>query len=87
MGKRTTVRIMTPQGTMENREGEVIDLSTVEENWNIYQLTDGTEVKLKQSLVQIIRFDDIRDMVGNPTYVVQTSPIIVVNVPPQLRKT
>lgn len=70
------------------REGELIPVQNVKIVGNDmikYILPDGTEIKLKNVLLQIVRLDDIKDINGNPMYNIQTQNIIQVT-PPETKK-
>jgi hypothetical protein len=49
--------------------------STVYEDWNEYVLEDGTAVRIKNTVVEIIRSDKT-DRSGDPVYVVNTSQLL-----------
>jgi len=47
------------------------------EDWSEYTLENGTVIKIKQVVVQIIKLDET-DEQGNPSYVTQIQPIVSV---------
>ncbi|MGD1153506.1 MAG: hypothetical protein ABR911_11640 [Syntrophales bacterium] len=65
--------------------GQEIEFETEKEGWNIYKLADGTRVKLKSVVASIIRLDEY-DPLGNPLYLVNAAPAVIVDVPPKLKK-
>ena len=63
------------------REGELIPVHdiTIEGSDTVtYVLPDGTNIKLKNVLLQVVKFDDIKDINGNSIYNIQTQNIIQV---------
>ncbi|MGD0229900.1 MAG: hypothetical protein ABSC19_06005 [Syntrophorhabdales bacterium] len=65
--------------------GQEIDVKTEKDDWNIYRLADGTVVKVKTVIISIAKLDEY-DPAGNPVYVVNASPVIGMDVPPNLKK-
>lgn len=66
------------------REGELIPVQDIKIEGNdmiSYILPDGTTIKLKNVLLQVVKIDDIKDMNGNPIYNIQTQNIIQVDSP------
>jgi|WetSurMetagenome_2_1015567.scaffolds.fasta_scaffold52319_5 nitrite reductase/ring-hydroxylating ferredoxin subunit len=59
------------------RTGEIMDIKQTKEDWSEYTLENGTVIKIKQVVVQIIKLDET-DEQGNPSYVTQTQPIVSV---------
>lgn len=72
-------------------EGEEVDATEVEfhtrrEDWNEYQLVDGTVIKMKIVVGDIMRIKDRYDNDGNPVYQVKTSNLMFVKTPEELKK-
>lgn len=65
-------------------EGEIIDFRTEKEDWNEYQLEDGTKIKLKVVVSKILRTDLVNDT-GDPVYVVNSTNVVDATVPENLR--
>ncbi len=74
---------MTPGG---EREGTSISINTSQENFNTYLLEDGTVLKFKTVLIDVIRLDDEYDDDGNPLYVTRTKNIVTAESPDSLRR-
>lgn len=65
---------------------ESIEFETEREHWNTYLLHDGTELKLKAVVSEIVRIEGAFAPNGDPLYMVNSSNIVVTNVPENLRK-
>lgn len=68
-------------------EGEEVDFENEKEHWNDYKLADGTTLKVKLVLVNVVRSRDQYDALGNPIYGITSQNIIkVLNVPEKLKQ-
>lgn len=56
------------------------------EHWNEYLLDDGTTVRVKLVVVSAYRIEDEYDAEGNPTYIVNSTNVMKVDAPDDLRK-
>jgi hypothetical protein len=73
---------ITPQ---DIAEGEDVDFEEKEEHWNIYNLSDGTTLKIKLVLTGVKRLKKYNPD-GLPIYVISSQNIVrAVNVPKELR--
>lgn len=54
------------------------------EDWNIYLLKDGTELRVKINVSKIERVEDKYDKFGNPMYNVQSVPAITAQAPKKI---
>jgi len=52
--------------------GTVVEFKVVEEPWAVYDLEDGTIIKLKLVAQEILRLSSEHDDLGNPIYVVKS---------------
>jgi hypothetical protein len=67
--------------------GEVIDFeSESSEKWNTYALLDGTSLKLKVVLADVVRVDGQYAPNGDPLYTVNATIVAATNAPEHLRK-
>ncbi|MBI3323933.1 MAG: hypothetical protein HYZ92_01475 [Candidatus Omnitrophica bacterium] len=74
-----------------NFAGQPADAASVEttqstERWNEYLLDDGTVLKAKLVVTNIYRVDAQHDPEGNPIYVIQSTNVLSVNAPEELRR-
>lgn len=65
--------------------GEEVEFETEREGFNIYILHDGTKLKFKAVVGQIIRLDAYNPN-GEPIYMVNASNVIVADVPENLKR-
>lgn len=65
--------------------GEEVEFETERENWNTYILHDGTKLKIKSVVSQVIRLEAYKPD-GEPLYFVNSSNIAVADVPENLKK-
>ena len=63
-----------------------IEFQTRKEDWNEYQLMDGTVVKMKLVVSQIFRIDGMYDNEGNPAYQIKSMNVVAVTAPDALKK-
>jgi len=81
--RKTSVRLQ-PTGEMADGSEVPIDLST--ERWSEIRLEDGVVVRIKASVMSVVRLDNRYDQDGNPMYVFNLSPqVFFVNIPEHLR--
>ena len=59
------------------KEGEFINVVKQTEPWSEYELEDGTIIRTKQTMLQVVRMDE-PDKNGRPVYNMQSQPSIVV---------
>ncbi len=77
--------------TKINFQGREVDATEVEfqtrkEDWNEYQLMDGTVIKMKLVVSQIFRIDGRYDNEGNPTYQIKSTNVAAVTSPDTLKR-
>jgi len=70
----------------EEVDATEIDFNTRREDWNEYQLVDGTVIKVKIIVGDIMRIEGRYDNDGNPVYRVKSSNMMFVKSPEELRK-
>jgi hypothetical protein len=68
-------------------EGEEVDFENEKEHWNIYKLADGSTLKVKLVLVNVVRSRDNYDSLGNPIYGITSKNIVkVLSAPKKLKR-
>jgi hypothetical protein len=80
-GKR---KIRLPDGS--EVEADVIGFRTNAEHFNEYLLDDGTVIRMKPVVTEVIRIEGQYDPLGNPAYVIQSTNVTAVDAPEELRK-
>jgi hypothetical protein len=78
--------MITVQPGQPPKEAELIAVTSAQENWNEYLLSDGSVIKTKAILTEVWRIIGEYDAEGNPSYVLKAGGILVVNAPDELRK-
>ena len=63
-----------------------VDFQTRKEDWNEYQLMDGSVIKMKLVVGGIFRVLDQYDGEGSPVYVVRSKNVLMVSSPDNLKK-
>jgi len=58
----------------------------VPEKWNQYALHDGTSLKVKVVLAEVVRLDGMYAPNGDPLYSVNTQLVVSTNAPDSLKK-
>ncbi len=76
MGKEIEVIVPTPKG-MQKKKGHIVNVKSSKENWSEYELENGSTLRLKQVVVQVVLLDE-KDDSGKPVYQISANPIIVV---------
>ena len=75
------------QAKIDLSEGEEVDFENEKEEWNVYKLSDGSTLKVKLVLVNVVRSRDKYDPLGNPIYGITSQNIVkVLNVPAKLKR-
>lgn len=63
-----------------------VDFRAVKEDWNEYDLNDGTRIKLKSVASNMVRLINEYDNDGNPIYLVKSSNVLALSVPDNLKR-
>jgi hypothetical protein len=68
-------------------KGEEVDFKNEKEEWNVYRLADGSTLKVKLVLVNVVRSPDNYDPLGNPIYGITSQNIVkTIHVPEKLKR-
>lgn len=67
-------------------EGSVMTFRSSGEHWNEYLVDDGSVVRIKLVATEVLRIDGQYDPQGNPVYLVQSTNVMSVDSPENLRK-
>lgn len=84
MGRGRTKKITLPDGS--SVEAEVIPFRGDVEHWNEYLLDDGSVVRMKAVVTEIVRVPGQYDNEGNPAYIVFSTNVTHVSSPEELKK-
>jgi len=77
MSHKITVPIPLPNGSTEKKVGLLMDIVEQKEFWSEYTLEDGTIIRVKQAIAQIVKIDTPNPD-DDPQYIVQAQPIIII---------
>ena len=67
-------------------EADEVDFQTRKEEWNEYQLMDGSIIKMKSVVAGIVKVKGEFDVEGNPVYVIRSQNVSSVSSPDELKK-
>jgi len=69
------------------QNGKDVDFDVIGEDWNTYQLKDGTILKVKMVLAGVIRLNNKFDPLENPIYLIKRTTVVrVMAVPGELKR-
>ena len=67
-------------------KGKKIDFKVLKEDWNEYDLDDGTKLKVKTVLIDVIRMPEYNQL-GEPIYHLMSQNVVkLASVPKELKK-
>jgi hypothetical protein len=81
MAKRTKVQIGA-----EAVDGVDLDFRTLHEEWNEYETADGSRIRVKLVVTEIIRTDQYDTQTDQPVYVVRSGNIVVTKALDELKE-
>lgn len=76
-------QIPTPNGPLDVTE---MPFQTGGEHWNEYLLSDGSVLRLKAVVTEILRVDGKKDAEGNPVYIVKSANVVAVSASDRAKK-
>lgn len=79
-----TRKLPLPDGT--EAQAEVVGFRPGAEHWNEYLLDDQTLLKIKVVVTEVLRVEGQYDQAGNPAYVVNSTNVLAVDAPDELRR-
>lgn len=66
-------------------DGESVSFKTQGEQWSLYQLEDGSAMKIKIVLMDVVRLDEHAEN-GDPVYLITAQQVVGVVPDPSLKK-
>lgn len=66
-------------------EGILVEFETLREEYNSYKLSDGSTIRMKSVVTNIIRTQEFTPS-GEPVYIVNSQNVVVADVPEHLKK-
>jgi hypothetical protein len=77
MTDRMKVPTINPDGTITQKTGTLIRVIQSDEPWSEYSLEDGTKLRMKQTIINVVKMDD-KDDNGEPMYSIQSQQTLSV---------
>jgi hypothetical protein len=68
------------------KAAELMEIARADEKFNVYDLDDGTQLRMRTAVTEIWRVIDEFDPEGNPFYVVKAQGAMSVLAPDHLKK-
>ena len=66
-------------------DGLEMEFKTKKEEWNEYEISDGSTLRLKPVIISIVKIDEY-DPDGNPVYMAKATNVVSISAPENLRK-
>ncbi|MFH1596100.1 MAG: hypothetical protein ABIG94_07000 [Pseudomonadota bacterium] len=66
-------------------EATEVDFKPIKEDWNEYQVSDGTTIRIKVVVTNVFRLDEF-DQDLNPIYVTKSANVLSSSVPEHLKR-
>lgn len=63
-----------------------VKFKSIREEWNEYDLEDGSTIRMKTIVSDVVRVHDEYDAEKNPIYVVKSTNLVVVSSPDNMKK-
>jgi hypothetical protein len=80
-------KVMMPSPTGQMAEGFEVQVNETTERWSDIKLEDGTELRVKTTVLSAVRFPGQWDNEGHPMYMLKTAPVVaLVSSPEKLRR-
>ena len=67
-------------------DGQEVRFRSNHEEWNDYTLEDGSNIRMKAVVSEIVRLDGEHDAEGNPVYLVKSTNVLVIKAPDNLKR-
>ncbi len=77
-------KIQGPDG--QEHEADVVGFRSSGEHFNEYLLDDGSVLRIKLVVTEVLRIKDMYDQQGNPAYLAQHSQVTAVDSPENLKR-
>lgn len=77
-------KITGPDG--QQHDATMLNFRTTSEDFNEYLIDDGTVLKLKVVVTEVARIEGFYDPQGNPAYIVNSTNVVSVDAPDEMRK-
>jgi hypothetical protein len=81
-----TVKVEYPPGSGQSRDAVSVKVVSANEPWAEYALEDGSRIKAKAVLVDVLRIEGEYDLEGNPAYLLKANGVMSVTPQESMRK-
>lgn len=71
MADKMKVPLYNPDGSASHEIGTIMEIKESKEPWSEYTLEDGTKIRTKQTVINIVKLDNKKDANGDDIYVIQ----------------
>jgi len=78
MADKMKVPFLNPDGSVSQEIGILMEVADSKEPWSEYTLVDGTKIRIKQTLMNIVRLEGKTAPNSDPVYSVQLQQIMSV---------
>lgn len=68
------------------QDAELMEVIKSDEKWNVYDLDDGSQIRMRATVIEIWRIVNAYDGDGNPAYVIKSQNITSVTAPDNLKR-
>jgi hypothetical protein len=77
MADKIKVPFSNPDGSTSQENGTLMNVTDSKEPWSEYVLEDGTKIKIKQAVGNIVKLDR-KNPDGTPVYMLQGQPVMFI---------
>ena len=77
-------KVPLPDGSVV--DGTEVGFRSSGEHWNEYLADDGSVIRLKLVVTEIMRLDDTYEPDGTPSYAVKSTTVMATSAPDELRR-
>jgi len=71
MADKMKVPLYNPDGSVSQELGTLMEITESKEPWSEYTLDDGTKIRIRQTVINIVRLDDKKNANGEIIYAYQ----------------
>ena len=79
-------KVKVPVGPNQVADGLRVDFKPTAEPWCEFECEDGTRLRVKLVVSEVIRLDEVRSPLGEPTYLIRSQNVVQAAIPDDLRK-
>ncbi|EPH3085652.1 TPA: hypothetical protein P1K85_001954 [Klebsiella pneumoniae] len=61
------------------REATLVEVDESTEKWSVFKMEDGTTIRVKATILNVMKLKDKTDEDGNPVFAINIAPVVSVN--------